>query len=429
MTFPALTYQQLVELFERIFPRSYTVPLEEESGGQGFDVYSQQAQQFARAAEAAAVTTQAYYILPNSAEVDPPASGAAKAVGEVLVSRPVGSAIGSITIPVGTIFRGKVAGTYDQEAIIGEFASTAAVTLPSGDLGPVTVPVECTRPGYQGNVLPFSITEFKPLTPATVSGQVLVPFPPNTLVDDGVPDRFTAPMIGQYVRFTVGANVGSVPRQITGGALGEAVVDGPQLISGPMEVEVLPWVDLGLEVSQPDPLAGGTHAWLDAIGEERGQVRAANETDEEFRLRLNQLPDVVSPAAIIRIIERALSPDCVTWRFQEAASPSLPGFFFDVAAFDAGDWDNGWLLAPDAPFFIVRVGPCNQGEFGFAFDADPFAPEDNNAWDEAFFDGYPIGFLAAIASLWNALNAARAAGVQFWIVFDDTLPPCHSECC
>ncbi len=431
MTFPALTYEDLIALFERILPRSYVTPIQNEGDGQGFDIFSQQARQFARAADAASITTQAYYLLPNSREVAPPAAGAQAATGELLVSRDVGSAIGAVTIPISTVFVATVESTTGSEVAIGEFRSTAEVTIPSGSLGPVTVPVESTRVGYQGNVAAGSVTSFKLLSEAVVTCEVSAAQPPNTLTDDGTPDRFVEAMLGRYVRFTVGPNVGALARQITAASLvGEVIVEGPNLAPGPGQVVEIPeWEGLGLRVSQPAPMTGGRHAWLDAIGFERGQVRAAGETDDEYRLRLNQLADVVSPGAIERIIRRTLGPDCVSWRFQEAGSPSLPGFFWDVSALDGGNWENGWLLAPSSPYFIVRVGPCNQGEFGFAFDADPFAPEDDNAWDESFFDGYPIGFLAVIAALWNALNAARAAGVQFWIVLDDTLPPCGTECC
>ena len=49
MAFPPLTQEELIELWRRMNPPSYTVPIEDEQNGQGFDIPSAQAEIFALA--------------------------------------------------------------------------------------------------------------------------------------------------------------------------------------------------------------------------------------------------------------------------------------------------------------------------------------------------------------------------------------------
>jgi hypothetical protein len=417
MAFQPLTHDQLLALWRRLFPAAYTVPIEEENNGQGLDVFAQQAAQFARGADAAAVTTQAYYLRPHSSQVRPEAMGALAATGTVEFTR-AAPAAGAITIPVGTVLLAVEPDSRGGEAEIGEFRLTSAVVLPAGVLGPISAPVACLRVGYQGNVPANTVVRFQPLGTASVPATVGAG---NAVTDTGVPDRFQASFVGRYVRFVGGLNSGTVPRRVLSFGLGTIVVDGPALaFPDTSTVEVEEWADLSITLAQPAPMAGGRHGWLDAIAEDRGTSRQFGETDEDLRLRLTNLADVVSPAAISRAAARVLDPFGIPWRLLETRDPaSLVGMVWDFHAFDYGTISNGVVFAPATRVFVLLVGNSGLGEFGFPYDT-PYPPG-GNAWDFGCMDGYPAGYYGLLASLWAAIEQTRAAGVGWLLVRDLTL--------
>jgi len=430
MAFQPLTQAQLLDLWRRLFPRSFTVPIEEEQGGQGLDIYAQQAAQFARAANAAAITTQAYYLKPHSTQVRPEAAGERAATGLVEFYRSAPAA-GPITLPIGTVLVGEARDSRGVTVEVGEFALVASVTLPAGSLGPTVATVQATRPGYQGNVPARTVVRFKPLGRASVACSVGAG---NVLTDTGVPDRFTEAMIGQYVRLVGGLNSGAVPRQVIGPVavpapgITSVVVDGPALVfPDTTTAEVEEFGDLGVTVTQPADFTGGRHGWLDAIGADRNAGRMSGEDDEAYRLRLCTLDDTISPAAIMRILTRILDPLGIPWRFKETRDPTgLIGMVWDFHAFDYGTLANGVVFAPATRFFVVCVGVSSLGEFGFPYSTPflpplPPPPSRGNAWDFGAFDGYPAGYYAALAALWSAIDRARAAGIGWVLVFDPTL--------
>jgi hypothetical protein len=435
MAFEPLSYEDLVELWRLLFPGSYTFPIENEFNGQGFDVFSQQARIFAEAAEAVAVTQQVYYKLPHSTQVRPQAMGGQKASGTVNITR-TSPTLGEISLEPGTLLEATVQGTRGEPVRIGTFKLTQFAILTPGDPGPVTVTAEALRVGYQGNVAPDSITSFVELGTADVETSVAAG---NLLTDTGIGDRFTEQMLNRYVVFTAGPNVGTPPRKIIAAApVGQVTVDGPALIQGPnQQVQVVEFDSLGLSVEQPDAFTGGRHAWLDAIGAERGIYRQDGETDEQFVLRICFLADTITPGAIERLCARILAPCGICCEITERGSTS-----------DAMIWDLPTSLAPqimspwDEPgtvwdslatqnrFLDIRVSCGNTGEIGFAYDAQPFAPVDDNAWDwpdlgpqlsPPVWDGFPAGYNACIAAYADALNNALAAGISYQITKDCTL--------
>ena len=426
MSFEPSTTDDLLALWRTLFPRSYTVPIEEGNNGQGLDIYAQQAAQFARLSEALAVSTQAYYLRPHSSQVRPPAQGEAPAVGAVLVSRE-GSAVGPITIIAGTRLVVRVRNSLGQTIDGVGFVTSEDATIAAGTLGPVSVPVQAERVGYQGNVPAGSITAFADRGRATVPGATIEAG--NVIRDTGVPDRFTPAMIGQYVRIVGGANAGTFPRRILSVTQGNPTtfvqVDGPALTfpDTTTQVEVEEFADLGLTITQPAPTTGGRHGWLDAIGRDRNTGRAPGESDEDYRRRLVALPDVVSPAAILRILARLLTPVGIGYALMETRDPgTLIGMVWDFHAFDYGTIADGVVFAPATRFFVVRIGIGNQGEFGFPYDA----PYPSNAYDAPgpalnFYDGFPVGYFARVDAVYRSIERARAAGVGWALVPDPTL--------
>jgi hypothetical protein len=203
-----------------------------------------------------------------------------------------------------------------------------------------------------------------------------------------------------------------------------ALLDGAPLPLGAATVEVVEFADLGLSVEQPEAATGGRHGWLDAIATDRGTGRAPGEGDEALRLRLQTLDDIISPAAIERIADAILTPLGIRWRLMETRDPAgLPGFVLDLDPFDRGTLASGEVWLADAcgavRFFILAVSAGGMGEFGAPYDS-PFAPG-GNAWDVLVLDGYAVEYLAALAALWDTIDRARAAGVCWALVLDETL--------
>lgn len=431
MAFPASDADGLLAVWRTLFPRGFTAPIEAEGDGQGFDAYAQQIEQFVRASIAANVDAQAYYLRPHSTQTAPPAQGAVAASGTVSVARSAPTP-GDITISAGTAFVADVR-TPSGATLDGSlFVATADTLLPAGSTVSVAVPVACSRTGYQGNLPPDSIVRF------ALRGRATVPNPTieagNVLRDSGVADRLTEAMVGQYVRLIGGINGGTVPRRILSVAQGvstsTAVLDGPPLTfpDALTAAEVEEFADLGLVVSQPSPTTGGRSGFLDAIARDRATGRQPGEDDEQLRLRLSFLDDVVSPAAIVRAASRALTPYGIRFRFLETrdAVSGIGGFIYDESPYDAFD-----LLSPGGPvyvsleagtrFFVIVVSFGNRGEFGFAFDS----PYPRNAYDAInalnFFDGFPVDYFTGLAQLYDAIERARAAGIAWLIVRDPSL--------
>lgn len=422
MAFDPLTQAELIELWRRLFPPGFTAPIETEADGQGFDLYSQQAAVMSRAAAAANVSTQAYYLKPHSTQTAPPAAGSALATGSVEISRvpPLG---GDLVLAQGVQLRAVQLGGRGETILGPVFVLTQAVTMPAGSLGPVTAQIQAARPGYQGNLPPETITAFRQLGAATVTADVIGA---NTLEDDGTPDRFAGGMVRQFIQITSGANAGTFPRRILGVTQGELTstitVDGPALtLDAGIAVEVVEYATLGLSIAQPTATVDGVHGFLDAIGEDRRAGRQPGETDTAYRDRLCALEDTISPAAILRIAARALTPLGINFRLKETRDvQGLKGFTWDADPFDFGDISDGRVFVGgclETRGFVLCVGLGNQGEFGAPYDT-PFA---DNAFDLLFYDGSPLDYLAAIGALYDAIDQARLAGVCFFVVLDPSL--------
>ena len=213
----------------------------------------------------------------------------------------------------------------------------------------------------------------------------------------------------------------------------------------------------GLEIaSVPVGPTGGTDNMLWLLGDNRGLYRQPSESVEAFRDRIRGLPDVVSPAAIQRSVDRVFAPLGIQARACDHGSRDangnleLPGLFFDVtpeelpamvSAFDLyepGDVypENKWHLsfswAESHGWFFIKVPANGAGEFGAFFDEGPvvYDPEDLNygpylgvALDSLYFDGAPTIFESAVAAAAAAATAGKLCGVGFTVVRMFPEPP------
>ena len=108
------------------------------------------------------------------------------------------------------------------------------------------------------------------------------------------------------------------------------------------EVGTANWVTLSFETdfgftvtNKMQPIMGAAGV-LEEIGRERRVYQMQGEAQEEYRKRVVNLPDVVSPNAIKRIVNRQIVPLGKTAILREPGTANLPGFFYDVDAYDYG---------------------------------------------------------------------------------------------
>jgi len=431
----ALSLSELLEVWRRVLPEGYTIPLEDEAGGRGIDVVAAMAAALARTALAVELTTQSMYLSPHSDQLRPPASGGAQATGTVDVTR-AAPANGSLALHDGdplTLFVRSPDGEDSAELAL-EVAS--AVTLPGGSLAAVPVSVRATRRGFHGNVPDSRGRTIAFRRRSTASVVAATTTAANTITAGGGGDGFDAGMVGAWVRFTAGPNLGTGPRRITGfdDATATVTVDGAALVAGVgnNDLEVVDLVELGVSAELSADLAGGAAPWLDAIGLERGLGRGIAESDASYRARLRELPDVVSPNAIYRAVSRILTPLGIPFRIYESRGVEVVGGAWDVLPWDdqAGFvgllgrhhfWQGDHFEYQGFYLVVRREG---YGDFGAPWDYPPVpgGVHPSDAWDWMAWDGYALGFYSDLALLVSEIEQARAAGVPWLLVLVESVP-------
>lgn len=438
MAFCILDKEKFVELWRRLLPAAYTQPIESEQGGVGMDAVYQAAAQWDAVERAQNAAQQSYFILDHSARTGPIATSGTKATGEVQITR-VAPALGDVVIPVGRRLYAEATDSYGQRLFLGRVVVTEETTIPAGTGGPVALPVAAEFPGFEGNYPSNVVTRFEPQGLLAVPASIVTTT--QLWMADAAGDRFNAGLAGRYATVvgTLATPDGAVPRRIVatyvvGAAIGievEPAFDAADL-GQPVIVELLEAEELGLRVSQPDAIEGGTWDALGVVAAERALSKIGGESDSQYRERVAELPDVVTPNAIRRIIARHLDPHGIPWCMEESADPEgLIGFTWDMHAYDVGEvcacsivrptgselLGSGaiWLsLEQHYRFFQVCVGRRTLGDPGDAWDEFP--------WDvAAWYDSTESAFNAVIASLWVDLYKARAGGVGFVILVDPLL--------
>ena len=376
------TREDLLEVWRRDLDPGYTIPLETEAEGRGLDVISGLAALFARASSSVQLTTQSLYLREHSTQLDPPSSGGARATGQLVIRRETPSN-GDVTIQVGAapIVQGVQTNPDGDEIFAPNFVITGptpdfAYTFPAGSTGPLEVDIQAQREGFQGNVEPGRRAVFQERSGFTAevdtisAEQVLI-------VGNG--NEFTDANVGMYIRVTLGVNAGAPAAIITN--VPDATAQETRRIIADIdslfvdqtggEIEVIDLGGLGFTATIDDGTSGGRSAELDFIARERDAARAIGETDEEFRDRLINLADRVSPNALIRAIETVLDPANVDFQFIEVASST-----------------SGMTFSP-------LVTDPNIGSF---FD-DPFGYRKRTGFFSAgggFEEAFPIGFLVVV---------------------------------
>lgn len=334
MSAPALTKDDLLEVWRRDMDPGYTQPLENEDGGRGLDIIAGLARILERASTAVMVSTEALYLKPHSQQLAPPASGAIAATGFVEIYR--GIVVGGpLVLDDGDEIIAQFRGVNGEDEDAPVFEHVGDSTIPSGTVGPTVVAVRCQRPGFQGNVAPGTLGEF----PQRRGGEYsVVSFNSGTgliTIDPALGDKFLPTMSGMLWRFTSGVNIGAYARRISVVSDTQATLDvaGTLITQGAGAGVVLNLQEVGdFRIVFKDGTAGGRSGELDMLAKERTLTgRALGEEDDAFRARVAVLPDVVSPDSMIRAIAAVLSPLGIPFQFIEVFEQDV-GFFFDGGA-------------------------------------------------------------------------------------------------
>lgn len=203
-----------------------------------------------------------------------------------------------------------------------------------------------------------------------------------------------------------------------------------------IEWAVRDFKDLGITISSARHIAIGVDDDLGLIGDGRGIYPANGESQEAFRTRIFKVPDVVSPNALTRVLNRILAPFRYTGRIVDIGD-AVAGFFLDVDAFDyyqTGDLypQNKWHLLLSTweahGFFYAQVPWIGDGDFGMFYDEGPiYFVTDKGlyvgpSYDEGFYDGFsPVAQESVYKLIYTELQRRKGGGIAFALLPDESL--------
>lgn len=435
-----LSQEDLLDILRSSVDDAYLEPLEEEDDGAGFDLHRAIAAQLARVSEAVEVSQQAMFISDHSEQTEASASGGTQATGNLNISR-AAPTDGDIELYEGEIILVMLAGLDGQVITEAELEVASDTTFAAGVSGPLSVPVRAVRVGYHSNLLATVASGgryviFKQLTTKTLTSMTTTTT--NRVTDSGSGDQFDDGVVGAWLRFTAGPNVGTGPRFIISFDAGTdtVVVEGPTLAaSGSNDGEVVDLEQLGFTAEiDATGLSGGTGTELDGLGWERNIGRGTDETDAEYKERLRNLPDTIAPNALYRAASRILTPLGIPFRILESRNPNDfvgaawgefawddPETYNSILGRDQFIWQGDGFEKCGFYFVVERQG---YGDFGAPYESwptgSPAHPSD--AWDEMFFDGFALGFYNDLQRAVDEVGKAKGSGVPWLLVLVDSIP-------
>lgn len=204
---------------------------------------------------------------------------------------------------------------------------------------------------------------------------------------------------------------------------------------GLLEWAVRDWKDLGFSITACQQIETGREDDLFFHGDQRAQYRVEGETEEAFRARLSRRPDVVTPAALQRVVNRILAPLKLKGVIFDIGD-EFDGFFYDVDAYDYYGPGDTYPLSPwkllvslneKFGFFYCRVPWIDTGDFGIFYDQGPllYLPDLGlylgPAYDEGFYDGKSYPGELIYRSLYEELRRRKGGGIGFALIPDATL--------
>lgn len=202
----------------------------------------------------------------------------------------------------------------------------------------------------------------------------------------------------------------------------------------------------------------GRPGTLDLIGNERGLPRQPNEPDGNYKIRIRNLPDTISPNAILRQLANYFRPLGLGWRavetwqheyqecFDAPAEPATAYQNYDQNLFCFDDprpgspMQNRWLGENDyLGAFIVEIArPPTISDYGFAYDDTAASEADLKssmgiravpAYDvpdslsppslAPCYDGLDFGLQDVVVNAFALLDEIKAGGVYVAIVIQE----------
>ena len=210
-----------------------------------------------------------------------------------------------------------------------------------------------------------------------------------------------------------------------------------------------PFGDQTIRVQQIADAIGGQSAMLDGLGDNRNIPRLPGETDIDYSGRTRLLPDVITPDAIVRRLNKYLNPLNISYQLIETweityqtcwdgPGAAIVGSDYDPDLFCYDDprpatpFRNRWLDAEDYRGAIIVVVPniAAVSDVGMAYDDTALTLADHetdrgvrahNAYDndpfgnvemlQGGYDGFDLGKNSIYKELYDMLVAATLAGV------------------
>lgn len=192
------------------------------------------------------------------------------------------------------------------------------------------------------------------------------------------------------------AEVESVQSDSAFNVNGSEITAGEQLLEGEIDDVIFPILDPpfaepNIKVRQAGDLEYGQPAVLDQHGEDRSILRHDGESDDEYDARIRQLPDTISPDAIIRQLNLIFNPLGLSFDFIET-------------------WENRYQTAYDGPDnSIVNQVFGNYDPTLFVYDDPRNNPPFRNRWLGG--DDHISGIIVVVPNITSILN--------FGIAYDD----------
>ncbi len=222
-----LTADELSEIWASASDPGYRDPLLDAGDGNGLEIWSQFFAQLERVSKAIDVTTQAMFIAPWSGQTNPPASGAAKSVVTLKITRTKLLEF-PLFLQAGTFVVGERTTDWGDEGPVEVetgrlYVLTEDAFFFPGEQGPFEVEAEATRPGYgYDNPLPETIVAIEQKGAgfendlATIDSTIPIigagNFASAHIAADNQADMFVPQHSGQQVVMTAGLNSGMIAR-------------------------------------------------------------------------------------------------------------------------------------------------------------------------------------------------------------------------
>lgn len=362
--------ETLLDVWRRVVSTDYRHAIE--SDPESLRIFQSLAAQYADIAARIHRTHQAGFMLPSAYQTGDPASSFRRAECTIQVNREFGyheeRTIGAGAMVLeDRIYKPPRPGGVGVPVFGGRvYRNRDAFTLGVGESAVADVTFEAESPGYGSNLAHLLDTDTGFLEEgrlvlrdqsrarANIGGSITAVDLTNgivTITDAGKPDVFERLDIGLYVRLDQTANLAnqSLTLRILGfeQPLAEVPVGSglfpnvifceipagatPVVESGSVKWTLLDWKDQGFNLSDVGVPLGGRDDELFLLGDGRGVYQQQDESDDAFRQRVARLPDVITPAAIRRQMNRVLQPF------------NYRGLAVDLQDFNGLFWDEDFL--------------------------------------------------------------------------------------